>query len=55
MTRIPRSSNYSLTFFFFSYIDQGVALYEYKVVSIVRDDKVLKEGEIGVGRVPILL
>jgi hypothetical protein len=36
-------------------MDQGVVLYEYEVVGIVRYDKVLKKGEIGVGRVPMLL
>jgi len=53
VTRIPRSSYYCLTFF--GCIDRGVVLYKYKVVGVVRQDKVLKEREIGVSRVPILL
>jgi hypothetical protein len=53
VTRIPRSLNYFLTFF--GCMDQGVSLYKYKVVGIVRYDKVLKEAEIGVSRVPMFL
>ena len=40
---------------FFGCMDWGIILYEYKVVSIVWYNEILKKGEIRVSSIPMLL